>query len=58
VGITTSLSYKGFTLNAVADGRFGAVIFNGIGPDLDFTGVSQYSVSSGRAPFIMPNSVI
>ena len=58
VGISTSLSYKGFTLNAVADGRFGAVIFNGIGPDLDFTGVSQYSVSSGRQPFIMPNSVI
>ena len=48
VGITTSISYKGFTLNAVADGRFGAVLFNGIGPALDFTGVSGYSVSSGR----------
>ena len=58
VGITTSVSYKGFTLNAVADGRFGAVLFNGIGPALDFTGVSGYSVSSGRQPFIMPNSVI
>ena len=58
VGITTSLSYKGFTLNAVADGRFGAVIFNGIGPALDFTGVSSYSASSGRQPFVMPNSVI
>jgi TonB-linked SusC/RagA family outer membrane protein len=58
IGVTTSLSYKGFTLNAVADGRFGAVLFNGIGTDLDFTGVSGYSVSSGRQPFIMPNSVI
>jgi len=45
-------------LNAVADGRFGAVLFNGIGPALDFTGVSAYSASSGRQPFIMPNSVI
>ena len=58
IGITTSVSYKGFTLNAVADGRFGAVLFNGIGPALDFTGVSAYSASSGRQPFIMPNSVI
>ena len=45
-------------MNAVADGRFGAVLFNGIGPALDFTGVSAYSASSGRQPFIMPNSVI
>jgi len=58
IGINTSLTYKGFTLAAVADGRFGAVIFNGIGPALDFTGVSGYSASSGRQPFIMPNSVI
>ncbi len=58
VGINTSLSYKGFTLNAVADGRFGAVIFNGIGPALDFTGVSSYSASSGRQPFVIPNTVI
>ncbi|HVS96482.1 MAG TPA: SusC/RagA family TonB-linked outer membrane protein [Puia sp.] len=58
IGLTTTISYKGFTLNAVADGRFGAVIFNGIGPSLDFTGVSAYSASSGRQPFIIPNSVI
>jgi TonB-linked SusC/RagA family outer membrane protein len=58
IGLTTTVSYKGFTLNAVADGRFGAVIFNGIGPSLDFTGVSAYSASSGRQSFIIPNSVI
>lgn len=57
IGITTTVSYKGFTLNAVADARFGAVILNGIGPALDFTGVSAYSASSGRQPFIIPNSV-
>ncbi len=58
IGLTTSVSYKGFTLNAVADGRFGAVIYNSIGSDLDFTGVSYYSTSSGRQPFVVPNSVI
>ena len=57
IGFTTSLTYKGFTLSAVADGRFGAVIYNGIGGSLDFTGVSGYSASSGRQPFVIPNSV-
>jgi TonB-linked SusC/RagA family outer membrane protein len=58
IGLTTSISYKGFILSAVADGRFGAVILNGLGPELDFTGVSAYSASSGRQPFVIPNSVI
>jgi len=58
IGFTTSLTYKAFTLAGVIDGRFGAVIFNGIGPSLDFTGVSAYSTSSGRQPFVIPNSVI
>ena len=57
VGISTSVSYKGFTFSALADGRFGAVIENTIGGSLDFTGVSQYSVQSGRQPFVIPNSV-
>ena len=58
IGLNTTISYKGFILHAVADGRFGAVIFNGIGPSLDFTGVSAYSASSGRQPFVIPNTVI
>jgi TonB-linked SusC/RagA family outer membrane protein len=57
IGITTSVSYKNFTLSAVADGRFGAVIFNGIGNALDFTGVSWYSAQTGRQPFVIPNTV-
>jgi TonB-linked SusC/RagA family outer membrane protein len=56
VGITSSVSYKGFTLNVVADGRFGAVIYNSLGSSLDFTGVSAYSAQSGRQPFVIPNS--
>ncbi|MDE3235136.1 MAG: SusC/RagA family TonB-linked outer membrane protein [Bacteroidota bacterium] len=58
VGINTTLSYKGFTLYANVDGRFGGVIMNGLGPSLDFTGVSAYSASFGRQPFVIPNSSV
>jgi outer membrane receptor protein involved in Fe transport len=57
IGLSTTLSYKGFTLNAVADARFGAIIFNSLGSSLDFTGVSAYSAQTGRQPFVIPNSV-
>ncbi len=57
IGISSSLSFKGLTLGVVVDGRFGAVIDNGIGNNLDFTGVSAYSAQSGRQPFVIPNSV-
>src|SRR6266542_166527 len=57
IGINTSISCKGFTLNALADGRFGAIIFNSIGSSLDFTGVSWYSAQAGREAFVIPNSV-
>ena len=59
LGLTTSFSYKGLTLNAVADARFGAVINNGpLGSSLDFTGISWYSAQTGRQPFVIPNSVV
>ena len=58
VGLTTSFSYRGFTLSAVADARFGAVVFNSIGQDLDFTGISWYSAQTGRLPFVIPHSVV
>ena len=56
IGLGTSVTFKGLTLSAVVDGRFGAQIFNSIGPNLDFTGVSAYSASQGRQPFVIPNS--
>src|SRR5690348_4217802 len=55
-GISTNLTYKGFTLGIVAEGRFGAVINNDLGGDLDFTGVSWYSAQAGRQIFVIPNS--
>ncbi len=57
VGLNTTLTYKGFTFGAVADGRFGAVILNSQGNDMDFSGVSKYSTQSGRMPFVIPHSV-
>jgi hypothetical protein len=56
VGLSTTITFKGLTFSAVADGRFGAFIYNAIGSDLDFTGVSAYSTSAGRQPFVIPNS--
>lgn len=58
LGLTTSFTWKGFTLSAVADARFGGVVFNAIGSALDFTGVSWNSARFGRQPFVVPNSEI
>ena len=57
-GIYTSFTYKGLSLGIVAEGRFGAVINNDLGGDLDFTGVSWYSAQTGRQGFVIPNSVV
>ncbi|MFL5788246.1 MAG: SusC/RagA family TonB-linked outer membrane protein [Flavisolibacter sp.] len=57
LGLTTSFSFKGLTLSAVADYRNGAYIFNAIGQSLDFTGVSWNSARYGRQNFVIPNSV-
>ncbi len=57
IGLNTSVSFKGFTITAVADGRFGAVILNQQGSSIDFTGLSKFSTQSGRQPFVIPNSV-
>jgi outer membrane receptor protein involved in Fe transport len=58
LGLSTSVTWKGLTLSAVADARFGAVVNNSIGANLDFTGISAYSAQTGRQPFVIPQSVI
>lgn len=57
IGLNPSISYKGFTLAITADYRGGHQVFNGIGPDLDFTGVSYRSGQNARQRFVFPNSV-
>jgi len=56
LGITTSVSYKGFTFSAVADYRGGNQIMNELGTQLDFTGISFHSAENARQRMIIPNS--
>jgi TonB-linked SusC/RagA family outer membrane protein len=56
VGLNTTINYKNFQLYAVADYRTGHVFFNDIVNAMEFTGLTQHSVTSGRGPFVFPNS--
>lgn len=58
LGINNTFTYKGFTINALAEYRNGNVIFYRSGRDLDFTGVSWHSAQNGRQSFVIPNSVL
>ena len=57
-GITTNFTFKGFSLNAVAEYRSGNVIDNWVGNRLDFTGTSWHSAQNGRQDYVIPNTVI
>lgn len=56
-GVNPSFEYKNFTLTITADYRAGHQVYHGIGPDMDFTGISARSAENGRMRFVMPNSV-
>ncbi len=58
LGINSSFSYDRFTLSVVAEYRHGAVMLNGLGPDMDFSGISENSVKYNRQSFVIPNSVV
>lgn len=57
IGLTPSFEYKGLSLTATADYRGGHQVYNGIGPDMDFTGISARSAANSRMRFVVPNSV-
>jgi TonB-linked SusC/RagA family outer membrane protein len=57
-GFNTSVTFKGLTLAAQAEMRTGYYVYHTIGENLDFTGASQRSASTGRESFVYPNSVI
>lgn len=56
LGININADWKGFFVGIVADHRSGNQIYNGLGPNMDFTGISYRSGSTGRQPFLIPNS--
>lgn len=58
IGLNLNVNYKGLSLSAVADYRTGNQIYHGIGPDMDFSGISYRSGYNARQPFVFPNSVI
>ncbi|ROI08145.1 SusC/RagA family TonB-linked outer membrane protein [Chryseobacterium sp. H3056] len=57
LGANTTLSYKRFKLYASADYRKGGVFYNNLVNALEFTGLTQHSVTANRLPFVFPNSV-
>ncbi len=57
IGMTPTINWNGFSLSVVADYRGGHYVYHGIGPDMDFAGISARSASNGRQRFVFPNSV-
>ena len=58
LGIVNTFEYKGFALTVVIDYRAGAVFYNQLGRDIEFTGIGYQSAQAGRQPFVYPNSVV
>ncbi|MBS1599493.1 MAG: SusC/RagA family TonB-linked outer membrane protein [Bacteroidetes bacterium] len=58
IGINTSISWKHFTLSATADYRGGYKVFNAVGSNLTFSGITSVTTETGRQRFVFPNSVI
>ena len=56
VGLNTTIDFKRFKLYASADYREGGVFYNNLVDALEFTGLTQHSVTAGRMPFVFPNS--
>jgi hypothetical protein len=58
LGLTSSVGYKEFTLQIIADYRGGYVFYNQSEKSLDFTGASAHTAENGRQNFIFPNSEV
>jgi hypothetical protein len=58
LGLTSTLTYKEFTLQIIADYRGGYVFYNSAEKSLDFTGVAGNTAANGRQNFIFPNSEV
>ena len=56
-GVSTSLYYKGFTLSAVLDARYGGYMFSRTKNLMQFTGNGIATLYNGREPFVIPGSV-
>ncbi|MFI3316530.1 MAG: SusC/RagA family TonB-linked outer membrane protein [Rikenellaceae bacterium] len=57
-GITSSLTYKDFTLSATLDVAMGGYIFSRTKNLMQFTGNGTHTTYNNRDPFIIPGSVV
>ena len=57
-GVTTALSWKGFTLSAALDIRKGGYMFSRTKNLMQFTGNGSITTYNQRRPFVIPNSVV
>ncbi len=57
-GLTTSVSFKDFTLSAALDIRKGGYMFSRTANLMQFTGNGVITTYNNRNPFIIPNSVV
>jgi len=56
LGLNLNANFRGISIGIVADYRGGNQVYNDIGSDMDFSGISFRSGQNGRQPFIFPNS--
>ena len=58
LGISTSVTWKNFSISVTADYRAGYKTYNNIAQFMAFTGSSSYTTQTNRQRFVFPNSVI
>lgn len=56
--VTTRLSYKGFRISALLDGRKGGKFFSLTKSAVEFNGTGANTLIGDRQPFVVPNSVV
>ena len=56
-GVSTNLTWKGITLSAVLDVRYGGYMFSRTKNLMQFTGNGVITTYNDRRPFVIPNSV-
>ena len=57
-GVNTAITYKGITLSAVLDVRYGGYMFSRTKNLMQFTGNGIATIYNDRKPFVIPNSVV
>src|SRR5258706_2852428 len=58
LGMNAAASYKNFSFSILFEYRGGYSVYNGVGPELDWSGTSYRTALYNRQSFVYPNSVI